>query len=155
MWSKQSVTASPLTITGQPPLTKYMDFYLIWGMIGTVEFKWSWMSLGELIDWHFSPNKSDGFIWQSINLYHNIRTQENHFPVCFYCTATVICADVSTSKDRGLKKITVSQICRCACARKKVFFHYLVPCIYCCVLPEFVQSYPRLVNQLWQKLNWL
>lgn len=71
-WVKQSVTPSSLTVTCQPPLTKCMDFYLMWGMIGTVECKLSYMSLAESIGRRLSANKSEGRYWQCVNLCHNI-----------------------------------------------------------------------------------
>lgn len=98
-------------------------------MIGTVECKWSLMSLGESIDWCFVANKSEGSIWQYINLYHNTSTaQQGHFtPHTFSCAAILICADVNTSKDqKGFKKWLWARravVFVLFCTSEKTFFH--------------------------------
>lgn len=114
------------------------------------------MSLGESIDQHFSANKSESHIWQCINPYHDTSTaQRNHFHVyMFPCSAILICADINTSKDRGLRAGCKPELQFCLLQQEVIFPHYAIWChVHTVLSGSSFLSYPRLVNQLSQKLS--
>lgn len=145
------------------PLTKCMDFYLIWGAIVTVECRLSLMSSAKLISERFPPNKSEGGYRRRINLHRRVVTtqQQKYFTACAYaCAAILIGAELNNSADIGSETLAVSQSCNIfifffACNGKKMFIcsvSCFASCAHCCLLVVFFAVFSL---RLWENTLWM